>query len=487
MSVAAAALAAILLRLPLVGLPAFPDEAGYLLVARHWHSGGPALYGDLWVDRPPLLIVFWRLADALGGIEAGRWLALVGVAALVGSAGSAGWSISGLRGARWAAITAAVLSVSPLLDAPEVNGELLAAPLVMMACALTLMARQQRHGVRTNAYAAMAGVTAASAFLVKQNFIEGFVFIAVLLAGAWWRGDIDKTSAARILGWSAVGASIPISLTIWWATTRSAGLSTLYYTLFGFRSAASEVIGSHSLSAPEHRFWVLMGLLLLSGLLPIALCFLGFALPALRRRDPVATAITVVLLIEGASVAVGGSYWSHYLIAMIPSVALGAAWLVTRSHWVPRNLVAILAAANLMATGIYLGSSHTGGTDAVVADYLAQARASGDTGYVAYGHANILESSGLIPVYPQLWSLPLRVLDPQLTHLTRQLRGPRAPTWFVQGGSVNSWNLDRLGRLERTRDDRYRLVATVCDVPIYLLKGVSRSAPTVIGSCPTAP
>ncbi len=486
--VAGAVLVAIMLRIPLVGLPVFPDEGGYLLVARYWHSGGPGLYGDLWVDRPPLLILFWRLADALGGIEAGRVLALLAVAALVVSAGSAGWSISGLRGARWACVTAAALSVSPLLHAEEVDGELLAVPLVMMACALTLLARQQPNfGARTAAYGTLAGVTAASAFLVKQNFIEGLVFIAVMLAGSWWQGHITKTFALQLSRWSAVGALIPVSLTIGWAITRSAGLGTLYSTLFAFRSAASEVIGSHSLSAPEHRSWHLMGLLVLSGLLPLALCFLGFALTALRRKDPVATAITLMLLIEGASIAVGGSYWSHYLIALIPSVAVGAAWLAIQPRRVSRILVALLAATNLMAAGSYLVYAHTGGTEASVASYLARAHAAGDTGFVAYGHPNILESSGLTPVYPQLWSLPLRVLDPDLTHLTRQLRGPRAPTWFVQGSSLNSWDIDRLGTLARTRDSRYRLVATICDVPIYLLKGVSRSDPTMAGTCSTTP
>ena len=75
------ALAAALLRLCFLAVPVFPDEGGDLLVARHW-AAGPGLYGGVWVDRPPLLVGFWRLAAALGGIEAARILALVVVAVL---------------------------------------------------------------------------------------------------------------------------------------------------------------------------------------------------------------------------------------------------------------------------------------------------------------------------------------------------------------------------------------------------------------------
>ena len=42
------------------------DEGGYLLVARQWHSGGEFLYGDYFVDRPPLLLLVFRAAALTG-------------------------------------------------------------------------------------------------------------------------------------------------------------------------------------------------------------------------------------------------------------------------------------------------------------------------------------------------------------------------------------------------------------------------------------
>jgi hypothetical protein len=39
------------------------DEGGYLLTARQWHTGGEFLYGDYFVDRPPLLMLIFKVAS----------------------------------------------------------------------------------------------------------------------------------------------------------------------------------------------------------------------------------------------------------------------------------------------------------------------------------------------------------------------------------------------------------------------------------------
>jgi hypothetical protein len=93
---------------------------------------------------------------------------------------------------------------------------------------------------------------------------------------------------------------------------------------------------------------------------------------------------------------------------------------------------------------------------------------------VTYGQANLLAASGLTTPYPYLWSLPVRTLDPQLARLTKTLRGPRAPTWVVEWYPVNTWELDRHGRLATTLRKHYNQVAMVCGHPIYLRADVSR-------------
>ena len=100
------------LRVPYLRAPMSPDEGGFLVVARHWHPGGGSLYGPYWVDRPPLLIAFFRLADALGGFTALRLLgcllvasAVIGVA--VAAASTARSATESRRASVWAAAVAA--------------------------------------------------------------------------------------------------------------------------------------------------------------------------------------------------------------------------------------------------------------------------------------------------------------------------------------------------------------------------------------------
>ena len=63
--IAVAACTAVAAWLPFLAQPLSPDEAGFLHLAQHWHPGR-SLYGDYWVDRPPLLIWLFDLAGHLG-------------------------------------------------------------------------------------------------------------------------------------------------------------------------------------------------------------------------------------------------------------------------------------------------------------------------------------------------------------------------------------------------------------------------------------
>src|SRR5262245_33233176 len=104
-----AALLAVALRLPFLHDLPYPDEGGLLVVATHWHTGGPYLYGSLFVDRPPLLLAFFKLAAGLGGVLAVRLLGLGLVVAAVCCAARAGSLLGGTRGTVAAAFTCAAL------------------------------------------------------------------------------------------------------------------------------------------------------------------------------------------------------------------------------------------------------------------------------------------------------------------------------------------------------------------------------------------
>ena len=56
----------VIARVPSMFRPLSPDEGGFLMVAAQW-AKGTSLYGDYWVDRPPLLIMLFQLAHLAGG------------------------------------------------------------------------------------------------------------------------------------------------------------------------------------------------------------------------------------------------------------------------------------------------------------------------------------------------------------------------------------------------------------------------------------
>ena len=87
--------------LPFVGRPLGPDEAGLLMVGGQVGEGS-SLYGDYWVDRPPLLVALFGLASLVGGAAGVRVLGLVAVVGTVLAAGLLGGSSrrSG-RGRSW--------------------------------------------------------------------------------------------------------------------------------------------------------------------------------------------------------------------------------------------------------------------------------------------------------------------------------------------------------------------------------------------------
>lgn len=486
-----AILLALALRLPFLQHVAYPDEGGMILVVRHWHEGGPSLYGTLFVDRPPGLLLFWKLAVALGGLQAGRVLALLTTAILVAAAAGCGHLLAGRRGTAWAALVAAALAGNPLLGTVEVNAELIGAPLTMLGCLALLTAVRRPAGRRDDLLLLLSGAAAAGALLVKQNLADAFVLGVVVAVsgaatGAWTRGR-----ALRIVALGATGALVPVAATVIWAATEGPGVRALWFTLYQFRVDAAAVMVGHSAAENSARAVGLLGLTLLSGIALVVLSGLWALAPRARRADPVTLGVLSMLAFEVVAVALGGSYWSHYLVGLVPGVALvtAAAAAAERRRLPVLPGVAVVLASAVVATTIRAAAyappeAHLG---RAVAGWLQAASRPGDTAVVAYGRADILEAAGLTPGYPYLWTLPMRTLDPDLDRLVRRLSGPRAPTWVVQTSPLDSWGIDPHARMAHALAAHYRLVETVCRVPVYLHRGVHRDLPPVPAWCRVRP
>jgi hypothetical protein len=126
---------------------------------------------------------------------------------------------------------------------------------------------------------------------------------------------------------------------------------------------------------------------------------------------------------------------------------------------------------------------HPVGETAAFETWIHTAARPSDSLVVTYGHANLFKASGLHPVYDHLWSLPMRVLDPGLVHLSATLAGPQPPTWVLEWDRFEYLGDAPAVRLRATLATHYHQVADICGHPIFLLDGVNRPLPADIGSC----
>ncbi len=486
MSIAAAVVLATAVRLLFLGVPVYPDEGGYLLVARHWGLGGPFPYGNYFVDRPPLLLAFFRLADALGGVPALRLMGVGLAAVMVVAAGWAGWLVGALRGARWSAFVAAALMSSQLLGTAEVDGELIAVPLVLLGCVCVLAAFRPGTPPRQQAgYAACGGVLAVGAVLVKQNFIDALVFAGVLIIASTIRRRTTEPFTGRMIGAFTLGAGFSVLVTATWAVVWGTGLGDLSFALFGFRWQALAVIQSQSLT-PTTRIDALFVLSVESGMASLAVAFLILRRRSLRLLDPLVIAVLAMLGAAVAGIALGASYWSHYLIQLVPAIVLATACLATSPRgtlrWARAAVAMVVSSSIVIGIGTRLGGQQP--STSVSVENALRSAANGRDSAFSFGHANLIEGSGLRPAgYPYMWGLTILVLDPDWTQLTSTLNGPDAPTWLLGWDASGGFGTGDVAPLRKAIASHYRLVADVCGVPFYLHDGVERPTPSTSKAC----
>lgn len=469
--------AVVVARLCYLGGSLYADEAGYLLVARQWHLGGPNLYGFYFVDRPPGLLLVYRLAALLQWDHAIRLLTIPFAVLFVLSAFRAVHGLVGERGARWAAVLAGALVVSPLVGAQEADGEIFAVPLVMLAVALTLAAvRRTGRGCLLPAFG--AGLSAAAALMVKQNFADAFVFAAVLLAVSVGQRRLPARDAAWVAGGGLLGGLAVLLGVLGYVRAAGVGLHWAWYSLVGFRGSALEVITDGSLHAPFDRALGLLGLAVVSGLLPMLLVLLRESWRCQLTGPPVAWAVAVTLAVGFVGIVAGGSYWPHYLLQLAPMTVLAVGVWGPQVPWL-RVVAGAAVASAVVATGWAAVQPVLGGPSAgaLAGAWVGRAARPHDTLTVLYGNAQVQEAAGLPSPYPQLWSLPMRTLDPHLNRLGDLLAGPRAPDWVVVRLSPDSWDIDRDGTVRLELATHYRKVAAVCGHPVWLRDGESRRLP----------
>lgn len=467
----AAAAAAVAVRLPFLGAPLSSDEAGFLLVGGQWWSGTGSLYGAYWVDRPPLLIAVFAVADLLGGTVALRLLGCLAAATSVVLAARLGGAIGGRASASGSAVAAAAFVSMPLFDSLQVSGELLACPFVLGG--LLALVRAASSGATARPLLGVAGACGAAAVAVKQSMAHVFVAAVVLGALAVLAPRTRRAVPGAVV-WLSAGTLAVVTVVVAGAAALGTAPGSLWYAVVEFRLAAAEVL-DHPGNPADRRLLRYPGALLVSG---AALLIVSLVTWSVRRltTDPLAAVGLALLGWDAFVVVAGGSYWMHYLMGLVPMLVM-ASGLLLRDGGARARRARVAVGCAAVTSVVTLGALWLFPLDPlphqVAGRWLREHRDPGDTAVVAYGKPNVLHEAEVTSPYPELWSLPVRVRDPHLSRFAGTLRGPDAPEWLLVGGELETWGIDPRSA-ERVVSRRYRLVAEVCGYEVYLRAGVRR-------------
>ena len=453
-------LLALLLRAPYLSVPLGRDEGGLAFIARHWQGG--SLYGDYWVDRPPLLLGLFKVA-VLGGDDGVRVLGALAAVALVVAITMLARAVAGTRAGMIAGLLAALLTGSVTMGAVYTPGELLAAVPSTLSVLCLVLAHRSRQG----RYVIAAGALAVGAVLVKQSFLDaGVAGAAFVVASAASDRDVR-------LRWPiayAAGAAIPLAGVLVWLAAAQLSLDYFAYTLFTFRLDLLHTLRDSNI--PLHvRFKQLEEPAWDAGLV---LAMAGALAGLLQLRGDRVLLVTFGAWLAAATVGVlgGGSYFSHYLIELIPVSCVAASAALARAP-MPIGIAALGAVAALALgsanEGVeYLNRQTPHRRELAVGRYIREHARPGDTQYVMYARPNIVYYAGLHQPYPYLWSLMVRVRPGARPQLERLLSSSRRPTWLVEWHTPGRWGLDPDGRLERALASGYRVVAVICGFPVFV-------------------
>lgn len=458
--------------------PLYPDEAGFFMVAEEMLRGGDGLYGHYWVDRPPVLIWLFTIGALLGDV---MWMrVVVGLLMLVFVA--LVWATVRQLGGRagWAALVAASFAVSPAVGAETANGEAFAIPFVAAGVYAVVRAVATADHRAAVLWGLAAGASGALAVSVKQNFADVFVFAVVLLVGLGLRSQRSWATVARVLSAGVGGAALVAAVMVAWTLATGSSLHDLWLAVVQFRIDATEALDAHP-GGIEDRRRTLTWQALVAGLIPFA-ALVGVLAAWLRFRvSALSYAVGVLLAFEAVCIVAGGNYWPHYLMGLAPGVALAAgAW----GHRLAVRAGAVyVVAALLVAIPLNFGELTDDDTAQQVGRYVGAAAEPGDTLTTMYGKADLQWAAGMRSPYRHLWSLPVRVLDPDLAELTALLASEEAPTWLVQTFPRHSWGLDPQGRIEPVMTGEYDLVWEGCGTLVWLREGTVRELPEEQPSC----
>jgi len=424
-----AALVAAALRAPFLASGMGQDEGGYAYIAREW-ARGARLYDALWVDRPQGLLVAYRfllsVADRAWAVRLGAVIAGVAITLLLGAIG---WMLFSRAAGIAAAAIYAVVGVGPHIEGFTFNGELAAA--VPAAAAIASAVRWRlRGGV---AWLLGAGVLGGVAVLMKQSGFDG-LFVALLVAGA---SAAPLARRLRNIGLVVAGAAIPIAAAA--AHGAAMGWGRYVQAVFGYR--ASEDLGGRLGARPEQFLDSLSSARIDLPLLACAAAA-GTWVCIRRRRELFAAPAWLVAAIAGFNL--GGLYWPHYYVQLVPPLALlaGIAVASVRSRALAAALAVAIVAPVAVTLAGWLSKPVSGSNskipfarsyarDRQIAGYIDSHSTPRDTIYALSSEGDLYFIANRRSADKYLWGHPLREIRGALAGLRAVWAGAGRPRFVI--------------------------------------------------------
>ncbi|MFN8639934.1 MAG: glycosyltransferase family 39 protein [Dehalococcoidia bacterium] len=444
-------LAAVLVRLPYFWWPITTDEGGYALGA-YWWSRGVTLYShDLWFDRPQGIFVAYRLGMALLGDGVGAirlWGALWFGACALG-VWQLGRSMLGEREALLAALLTVVACASPWVEGFTANAE---AFMVAATTASALLAWRGRFG--------LAGLAGGMAVMLKPS---GGAALALCLV---WL--IQERASLR--DWVICGSmgALPIVAGVihGWATV---GLEPYLDAAILFRL-------THPVPDQLDRFVTGIG-----NTMWVTLPLAVLATAGMARLERRARAFCLAWLgVSIAGVAMGGNWWPHYFVQVVPPLALPAGALlggVGRARRFPALAsLTIVAALLAMPVALYASLGPSGGTDALygragllvedeIGTWIRAHAAPDDRIYVAFSEPGLNYYARRLSVIPWLYIQQLTDIERAFPEVMRAVRDgePRYVVLVDDGPHYRA----AFERIYVAMGDRYEVVRDYEGATVY--------------------
>jgi 4-amino-4-deoxy-L-arabinose transferase-like glycosyltransferase len=496
-------------RIPFFDIPMIHDEGGYAYAARGWIEGTGHLYDDLWISRPQgIFVVYGLVFEFLGtGVWALRFTAWIFAALTVYAVWLFGRRWSAPRIANLAAVLCALMLSWPSFEGFTANAEVfMGMPAAFAAFWLLRLSQCRWSAGQLTGVGALAGIS-------TQLKPSGVVMVFVAWTFIWLVSDDPRRDRLIRCGWVLLGMSIVGVITLihgYFLGWDDFFYATVTYRLTHQSSATVDLLHHlQSLGTLALRSAPLLGILLLIGIFRLRLPVRPAVRPAVRETGTVARSgwrrwlphkhwrarhltagdtggLLILLWVIGSvmGLAMGGDWWSHYMIQIVPPLSLWIAWNVdgivhALSTWRRGLIATMMIILTILPYGVIVDG--TGGmltelyghpgypAQAEVARYIRENSDPDDTIYVAFDQAAIYYLSDRKPAYRHLYDQELQALPDSYADIIQIISGPDRPLYIVSTLHPGPFPDDSRA-FWREVGRYYDLVTTIDGVPIYRAK-----------------